>query len=54
MHKCLAVAEMGDSLATIDMGRKDGAAAPLSGWYLGPLVIQRGIDKDLHPCQVAS
>jgi len=29
--KCSAVAEMGDSLATIDMDRKKGAAVPLSG-----------------------
>jgi len=30
VNKCLAVAEMGDRLATIDMGLKEGAAAPLS------------------------
>ena len=29
-NKSLAVAEMGDRLATIDMGRKAGAAVPLS------------------------
>jgi len=28
--KCSPVAEMGDRLATIDMGRKEGAAVPLS------------------------
>jgi len=54
MHKCLAVAEMGDRLVTIDMGRKEGAAVPLSGGDLGPLVIQCGIGRDLHPCQVVS
>jgi len=27
----LSIAEMGDRLATIDMGRKEGAAVPLSG-----------------------
>ena len=30
-NKSSAVAEMGDSLATIDMGRNDGAAVLLSG-----------------------
>jgi len=29
-NKCSAVAGMGDRLATIDMGRKEGAALPLS------------------------
>jgi len=28
-HKCSAVAEMGDRLAAIDMGRKLGGCAPL-------------------------
>jgi len=31
IYKCSAVAEMGDRLATIDMGRKLGAAVPLWG-----------------------
>ena len=32
LNKCSAVAEMGDRLATIDVGRKEGAGAvPLSG-----------------------
>ena len=33
LYKCSAVAEMGDRLATIDMGRKElqGSAVPLSG-----------------------
>jgi len=30
LYKRLAVAEMGNRLATIDMGRKEGAAVPLS------------------------
>jgi len=31
-NKCLAVAEMGDILATIDMGRKEGGCfAPFGG-----------------------
>jgi len=33
--KCLAVAEMGDRLATIDMGRKVGAVPDFRG-KLGP------------------
>jgi len=37
MHKCLAVAEMGDRLATIDMGKKEGAAVPLSGGTWVPM-----------------
>jgi len=35
--KSSVVAEMGDRLATIDMGRRDGAAVPLSGGELGPI-----------------
>jgi len=35
--KCLAVAEMGDRLATIDMGRKGGCCVPFGG--TGRLVI---------------
>jgi len=31
-NKCSAVAEMGDRLATIDMGRKFGGCAPFWGW----------------------
>jgi len=38
--KCSAVAEMGDRLTTIDMGRKEGAAVPLSGKELGPDLTQ--------------
>jgi len=30
-NKCSAVSEMGDRFATIDMGRKEGAAVPISG-----------------------
>jgi len=30
-NKCSAVAEMGNRLATVDMGQKEGAAVPLSG-----------------------
>jgi len=43
-YKCSAVAEMGDRLVTIDMGRKDGAAVPLSGGRkLGLHLIQCGL-----------
>jgi len=38
--KCSAVAEMGDRLTTIDVGRKEGAAVPLSGKELGPDLTQ--------------
>ena len=40
LNKNSAVAEMGDRLATIDMGRKVGAAVPLSVGELGPHVTQ--------------
>jgi len=36
-NKSSAVAEMGDRLATTDMGRKVGAAVPLSGWGWVPI-----------------
>jgi len=36
MNNCSAAAEMGDRLATIDMGRKLGEAVPpFGGWGLG-------------------
>jgi len=48
-----AVAEMGDRLATIDMGRKVGAAVPPFYWgELDPHVTQCGLG--LSPYQVAS
>jgi len=34
--KCSAVAEMGDRLATVNMGRKLGALPPFWGGELGP------------------
>jgi len=40
-NKCSAVAEMGDRFAKIDMGRKVGAAMPLSG-ELDPHLTQSG------------
>jgi len=30
-NKCSAVAEIGDRLATVDMGRKEGAVVPVWG-----------------------
>ena len=51
-NKCSAVAEMGDHLATVDMGRKLGAV-PLLG-ELGPHLTQCGLGQGLHPYQVTS
>jgi len=53
-NKSSAVAEMGDRLATIDVGRKVGNAVPLSVGELGPHVTQRRLGRGLPPCQVAS
>ena len=54
LDKSSAVAEMG-TVATIDMGRKDGrgAAVPFRT-ELGPRLIQCGLGRGLHPYQVAS
>jgi len=51
-YKSSAVAEMGDRLATIDMGRKVGAAVPLSVGELGPHLIQCHLGRGLPPYQV--
>ena len=56
-NKNSAVAEMGDRLATIVMGRKVRAVGPLSGGGAGlnPLnVTQCGLGRGLPPYQVAS
>jgi len=57
-HKSSAVAEMGDHLATIDMGRKVGGAAvavPLSVGELGPhLTNVAWAEAHVPPYQVAS
>jgi len=42
-HKCSAVAEMGDCLATADMGRKFGVCAPLG--ELGPHLTECGLTR---------
>ena len=55
IDKCLAVAEMGNCLATIDMGRKEGVTAvAIRGGELGPHLIQCGLGRGLPPYQVAS
>jgi len=53
-NKSSAVAEMGDRLATIDMGRKVGAAVPLSVWELDRRLTQCRLGRGLPPYQVAS
>jgi len=53
LDKGSAVAEMGDHLATIDMGRKVGAAVPLFE-AAGSPSTQCGLSRGLPPCQVAS
>ena len=46
-YRCSAVAEMGDRLATIDMGRKlAGGCAPYGG-KLDPHVAQCGLGRGL-------
>jgi len=52
-NKSSAVADMGDRLATIDMGRKVGADVPLSIEDLGPNLTQCGLGRGLPPYQVA-
>ena len=52
INKCSAVTEMGDRLATIDMGRKLRGCAPLG--QLGPLLTQCGLRRGLPSYQVAS
>jgi len=52
VNKCST--EMGDRLATIDMGRKEGAAVPLSGGELGPHLTQCRLGRGLPTYQVAS
>ena len=46
-NKCSAVAEMGDRLATIDMGRKLGGCAPFARRELDPHVTQCGLGRGL-------
>jgi len=41
LNKCLAVAEMDDRLATVDMGRKLGVCAPFLGGAGSPFCTMR-------------
>jgi len=51
-NKSSAVAEMGDRLATIDMGQKVGAAVPpFRGGELGPHLTQCRLGRGLPPYQ---
>ena len=52
--KSSAIAEMGDRLTTINIGRKVGAAVPLSMGELGPHLTQCRLGRGLPPYQVAS
>jgi len=55
-YKSSAVAELGDRLATIDMGRKVGVLCPafLGAGQLGSHLTQCRLDRGLPPYQVAS
>jgi len=55
INKSSAVAEMGDRLATIDMGRKVERSC-CGGWGLGPqwVPISHNVGRDLSVYQVAS
>jgi len=56
-YKSSAVAEMGDRLATIDMGRKEGGAAVRlsdGGGEAGPHLTQCRLGRGLPPYRVAS
>ena len=53
--KCSAVAETGDRLATIDMGRKLGGCAPFFlGGGAGSHLVHCGLSRGLPPYQVSS
>ena len=50
LYKCSAVAEMGDRLAAIDMGRKEGLLYPFRGAVkLGPHLTQCRLGRGLLP-----
>ena len=53
-NKSSSVAEMGDRLATIDMGQKVGDAVPLSVGELGPHLTQYRMGRGLPLYQVTS
>jgi len=54
VNKSSAVAELGDRLATIGMGRKWAGAALGAGSPLGPHLTQCGLGRGLPLYQVAS
>jgi len=54
INKSSAVAEMGDRLAAIGMGREWGGAAVGAGSPLGPHLTQCGLSRGLPLYQVAS
>jgi len=54
MNKSSAFAEMGDRLATTDMGQKWGGAAVEAASPLGPHLTQCGQGRGLPLYQVAS
>jgi len=52
--KCSAVAEMGDRLTTIDIGRKEGAVVPFLGLGAGsPSNTMYGLGRGVPQYQVA-
>ena len=53
LNKSSPVAEMGDRLATIDMGRKWGAAVSLPVGELGPHLTQCGMGQDHTSAQAS-
>jgi len=53
-YKCSAVNQMGDRLATINMGRKVVAVVPLSWRGAGPYLTQWGQGRGLPSCRVSS
>ena len=55
IYNSSAVAEMGDRLTTIDMGRKVwSCCVPFRGWGAGPHITQCRLGRCLPPHQVAS
>jgi len=55
VNKSSAVAEMGDRLATIDIGQKvGGLLCPFRVGELGPHLTQRRLGRGLPPYQLAS
>jgi len=49
-YKSSAVADMGDRLATIDMGRKEGRLCPFPGGGAGPHLTQCGLGPWADVC----